>query len=92
MNYKIFGTEDNTSPVRMLEPQDFSNNKYDAMIIYRTANGEPVVVRRSMALLPMQWRVHTGTSTVCFNTRREAKKYCHNRGYIMVYGGERRWD
>lgn len=92
MNQKIFGTENNGIPVRMLEPQDFSNNKYDAIMIYRTADGKPVVVRRSMALIPMPWRVHIGTSTVCFSTRREAKKYCHNRGYTVVYGGEQRWD
>ena len=49
--------------------------------------GEPVILRRSIALTPMPWRIHRGTSTVFFSYYRDAIEHCRKRGYKVTEEG-----
>lgn len=83
-NYKICGMKDGRMPMRMPDPADFGDSKYDSIALYHTADGMPVVIRRSIAITPMPWCVQRGTSAVFFCTYKEAIEHCWKRGYKLV--------
>ena len=86
-NYKFYSAKDGRMPMTMPDPADFGDSKQDAIMLYHTADGAPVIVCRSVALTPMPWRVQCGTSTVFFCTYREATDYCRRRGYKLIEKG-----
>lgn len=49
-NYKICGMKDGRMPMTMPDPADFGDSKKDAITMYHTADGELVILRRSIAL------------------------------------------
>ena len=86
-SYKFYGTRDGRVPMAMPDPADFGDNQKDAVTMYHTADGEPVILRRSIALTPMPWCIHRGTSTVFFNCYRDAIEHCYKRGYKVIEEG-----
>lgn len=89
-NYRICGMKDGRMPMTMPDPADFGDSQKDAVTMYYTADGEPVILHRSIALTPMPWCVQKGTSSVFFCTYKEATEHCHKRGYKLVKKGENR--
>ncbi len=87
-NYSFFGTQDHSIPSGMVKAEDFGDDKNDGMVVYATAEGAPVLLRRSIAPTPMPWCVCKGVSTVFFATYKDATNYCKQRGYSPVYGGK----
>ena len=86
-NYKCYGTRDGRMPMTMPDPADFGDSQKDAVTMYHTAAGEPVILRRSIALTPMPWCIHRGTSTVFFSYYRDAIEHCRKRGYKVTEEG-----
>ena len=86
-NYKFYGTRDGRMPMIMPDAADFGDGKKDAFTMYHTADGEPVILRRSIALTPMPWCIQRGTSTVFFNCYRDAIEHCRKRGYKLFEEG-----
>ncbi len=85
---RVIGTAEHGIPSSMVKAEDFGDDKKDGMVVFATADGEPVILRRSAALIPMPWCVHRGVSTVFFATYKDATNYCKQRGYSPVYGGK----
>ena len=86
-DYKIYGTRDGRMPMTMPDAADFGDSKKDAVTMYHTANGEPVILRRSIALTPMPWRVHRGNRTVFISCYRDAVNHCRRRRYRLIEEG-----
>ncbi len=86
-NYKFYGTKDGRMPIKMPDPADFGDDQKEAIAMFCTANGAPVILRRSNALTPMPWCIHNGTSTVFFSTYKDASDHCKKRGYKLVEQG-----
>lgn len=86
-NYKFYGTTNGRVPMKMPNPADFGDNQKEAMAMYRTVDGSPVILRRSNALTPMPWCIHNGSSTVFFTTYKDAIDHCRKRGYKLVRKG-----
>lgn len=86
-NYKFYSTRDGRMPMTMPDAADFGDSKKDAVTMYHTADGEPVILRRSIALTPMPWCVHRGTSTIFFSCYRDAINHCRKRGYKLIEEG-----
>ena len=86
-NYKFYSTKDGRMPMTMPDAADFGDGKKDAFTMYHTEDGEPVILRRSIALTPMPWCVQRGTSTVFFSCYRDAINHCRRRGYKLIEDG-----
>lgn len=77
----------------MPDPTDLGDSKYDVLALYHTADGMPVVIRRSIAITPMPWCVQRGTSAVFFCTYKETHRAlletriqtCRIRRYFMKW-------
>lgn len=65
--YKCYGTKNGRMPMKMPDPADFGDSQKDAITMFHTTDGQPVILRRSIALTPMPWCIQRGTSTVFFN-------------------------
>lgn len=86
-NYRICGMKDGRMPMTMPDPADFGDSQKDAITMYHTADGEPVILRRSIALTPMPWSIQRGTSIVFFSCYRDAINHCRKRGYKVIEKG-----
>lgn len=86
-NYKCYGTRDGRMPITMPDPADFGDSQKDAITMFHTEDGKPVILRRSIALTPMPWCVQRGTSTVFFSYYRDAIEHCRKRGYTVTEEG-----
>lgn len=86
-NYKFYSTRDGRMPMKMPDAADFGDSQKDAFAMYHTADGEPVILRRSIALTPMPWCIQRGTSTVFFSYYRDAVEHCRKRGYKLIKEG-----
>lgn len=71
----------------MPDPADFGDSKKDAVTMYYTADGEAVILSRSIALTPMPWSIQRGTSIVFFSCYRDAINHCRKRGYKVIEKG-----
>ena len=83
-NYKFYSTKDGRMPMTMPDASDFGDSQKDAVTMYHTSDGEPVILRRSIALTPMPWCIHRGTSTVFFSCYRDAINHCRRCGYKLI--------
>ena len=86
-NYKFYSTKDGRMPMTMPDASDFGDSQKDAVTMYHTSDGEPVILRRSIALTTMPWCIHRGTSTVFFSCYRDAINHCRRRGYKLIEEG-----
>ena len=86
-NYKFYSTRDGRMPMTMPDAAYLGDRKMDAFTLYQTADGEPVILRRSIALTPMPWCIQRGTSTVFFSYYRDAVEHCRKRGYKLIEEG-----
>ena len=86
-DYKFYSTKDGRMPMTMPDAADFGDGKKDAVTMYHTADGEPVILRRSIALTPMPWCIHRGTSTVFFSSYSDAINHCRKCGYKLIEEG-----
>ena len=86
-DYKFYSTKDGRMPMTMPDAADFGDRKKDAFTLYHTADGEPVILRRSIALTPMPWCIQRGTSTVFFSSYSDAINHCCKRGYKLIEEG-----
>lgn len=71
----------------MPDAADFGDSQKDAVAMFHTDDGRPVILRRSIALTPMPWCVQRGTSAVFFSYYRDAIEHCRKRGYKLIEEG-----
>lgn len=86
---KAIGSTGGTAEMlRQCSPKDFSDDRYDGMVLYCRKDNKPVVLSVSNGADPIRWRVLDGVSDFYFRSYAEATDFCKLRGYIFVNGGQ----
>lgn len=67
-----------------LQPQDFSNNDYDAFSIFQHEDGRPVVLLVSKSQDPLVWRVIDGLNDYVFRSFSDAEAFCKEHDLRFV--------